>query len=80
MAHGWLIGHRIRTARQPSRCDYWTSEGQCPHTIEVGERYVEGDANGTSGWGADRICAVHARLLDQTQEQSPPSTPKETHA
>lgn len=68
ITHGWLTGHRISTARRPVRCDYWTNSNQCPHIIEAGERYVEGDPNGTPGWGADRICARHAGLLDPESE------------
>ena len=68
MTHGWLASHRIRTAQKPARCDYWTGKVQCPHIIEAGERYVEGHPNDTPGWGADRICAKHAGLLDPERE------------
>lgn len=63
---GWLAGHRIRTAQRPARCDYWSEGQQCQHIIQDGERYVEGQPNDTPGWGADRICAAHAGLLDPT--------------
>lgn len=62
MTTGWLAGHRIRTAQKAAQCDYWNDGRQCTHIIEAGQRYVEGRANDTPGWGADRICARHAGL------------------
>jgi hypothetical protein len=52
---GAFKGSPIRTARKAGKCADFR---HCGHTINVGDRYVEGDGDidKASGFGRDRLC------------------------